>query len=117
MVNVQASWEKLKMALTRPFRDTLFERIQRQPEFGHLLMQEGIDLFLQGDLQTGKALLRDYINATIGFIELSARTGTPSKSLMRMFSPSGNPTARALFSAIRELQAASGVVLELRRAA
>lgn len=105
------------MPLTRPFKETLHANIQRDPAFREALLTEAIETLLSGDVQTGKAVLRDYINATIGFTELSARTGTPAKSLMRMFSPSGNPTARALFAAIRELQAASGVVLELRRAA
>ena len=105
------------MALTRSFRDTVIARIKREPEFGVALMQEGVELFLNGDTEAGKSLLRDYINATIGFTELSARTGTPPKSLMRMFSPSGNPTARTLFTVIRELQVVAGVVLELKRAA
>jgi DNA-binding phage protein len=105
------------MTLTRPYKDTLFFNIRSDSKFANALLVEAIDVLLAGDVQTGKAVLRDYINATIGFTELSARTGTPSKSLMRMFSPSGNPTARALFAAIRELQAASGVVLELKRTA
>ena len=105
------------MALTRSFRDTVKERVQRDPAFRDGLLAEAIDLLLSGDVQTGKAVLRDYINATVGFEPLSARTGTPSKSLMRMFSPSGNPNARTLFAVIRELQAHAGVVLELKRAA
>ena len=105
------------MVLTRAFKDTLVAQINADPQFRDALLAEAIEVLLSGDVQTGKAVLRDYINATIGFTELSKRTGTPPKSLMRMFSPSGNPTARILFAAIRELQAASGVVLELKRAA
>ena len=105
------------MALTRSFRDTVMARVGREPEFGIALMQEAIELLLSGDTEAAKSMLRDVINATIGFPELSRRTGTPAKSLMRMFSPSGNPTARALFTAIKELQVANGVVLELKRAA
>jgi DNA-binding phage protein len=104
------------MPLTRSFRDTVKARIERDLAFRDALLAEAIEVLLSGDVQTGKAVLRDYINATIGFPELSKRTGTPTKSLMRMFSPSGNPTARTLFAAIRELQAAAGVVLELRAA-
>jgi DNA-binding phage protein len=63
---------------------------------------------LAGELDLGKSILRDYINATVGFERLAEKTGTPSKSLMRMFGPSGNPNARNLFSVIRELQRASG---------
>ena len=87
------------MPLSRPFREALHANLQRDPAFREALLTDAIGLLLSGDVQTGKAVLRDYINSTIGFTELSARTGSPSKSLMRMFSPSGNPTARALFTA------------------
>ncbi len=53
-----------------------------------------------GDVDTARAVLRDFINATIGFAALAKVTGTPPKSLMRMFGPSGNPTAGNLFSVI-----------------
>ena len=105
------------MALTRSFRDTVKARIERDPAFRDAMLSGAIELLLSGDVETGKALLRDYINGTLGFRGLSTRTGTPAKSLMRMFSPSGNPTARTLFAVIRELQADAGVVLELKRAA
>ena len=42
-------------------------------------------------VETGKAVLRDYINATIGFRELGGLTDKSPKSLMRMFGPNGNP--------------------------
>ena len=61
------------------------------------------------DLDTGKAILRDYINATIGFEELSRRTKRPAKSLMRMLGPSGNPQARNLFEVIQHLQKEEGL--------
>jgi len=104
------------MPLTRSFRDTVKARIERDPAFRDALLTEAVEVLLSGDVQTGKAVMRDYINATVGFAELSKRTSTPPKSLMRMFSPSGNPTARTLFAVIRELQKAAGVVLELRAA-
>jgi hypothetical protein len=68
---------------------------------------------LAGDLDTEKAILRDYINATIGFEELSRVTNRPTKSLMRMFSPDGNPQARNLFEVIGHLQRAEGLQFEL----
>lgn len=105
------------MPLTRSFKDTIAANVQSDPEFREALLTEAIEVLLSGDVQTGKAVLRDYINATLGFTELSARTGTPAKSLMRMFSPSGNPAARTLFAVINELQKDAGLVLELKRAA
>ena len=105
------------MALTRPFKETVLARVREDAAFRDALLKEGIDALLAGDLEIGKSILRDYINATIGFERLSEETGTPSKSLMRMFGPAGNPNARNLFSVIRELQRASGVSFRVRRSA
>ncbi|MDA0952883.1 MAG: transcriptional regulator, partial [Proteobacteria bacterium] len=82
------------MALTRTFKETMLARAQRDPAFREALLKEGVEALLAGDVETGKAVLRDYINATIGFDRLGAATGTPPKSLMRMFGPRGNPNAR-----------------------
>ncbi len=99
------------MALTRSFKDTIQARAQSDVAFREALLSEGVDALLAGDVDVGKAVLRDYINATIGFDRLSAATGTPSKSLMRMFGPSGNPNARNLFGVLGELQKQSGIHL------
>jgi DNA-binding phage protein len=104
------------MALTRSFKETVQARVQRDPAFRRALLTEGVNALLEGDLDTGKAVLRDYINATVGFEALAAATGTPPKSLMRMFGPRGNPNARNLFAVIGCLQRESGVALEVRAA-
>lgn len=104
------------MALTRSFKDTVQARVARDPAFKQALLTEGVNALLEGDVETGKAVLRDYINATVGFEALSAATGTPAKSLMRMFGPRGNPNASNLFSVIHCLQQSSGVTLEVRAA-
>lgn len=104
------------MALTRSFKDTVQARVARDPAFKQALLSEGVNALLEGDIDTGKAVLRDYINATIGFESLSAATGVPAKSLMRMFGPRGNPTASNLFAVIGCLQRESGVALEVRAA-
>jgi len=77
------------MALTKDFKETVQARARRDPAFRQALLQEALTTMLEGDLETGKAVLRDYINATIGFEELGRATGTPPKSLMRMFGPRG----------------------------
>jgi len=99
------------MALTRSFKETVQARVQSDTAFREALLAEGVDAFLAGDVETGKAVLRDFINATVGFDQLASATGTPPKSLMRMFSPSGNPNARNLFGVLGELQKQSGVYL------
>lgn len=103
------------MALTRSFKDTVKARVERDAAFRDALLSEAVDALLSGDVETGKAVLRDYINATVGFERLAEDTGTPSKSLMRMFGPTGNPNARNLFSVISSLQKASGVSLRVGR--
>ncbi|MDP6429244.1 MAG: hypothetical protein QF393_14600 [Rhodospirillales bacterium] len=77
-------------------------------------MKEGVDCLLSGDVETGKAVLRDYINATVGFEELSTITKKSPKSLMRMFGPAGNPQAKNLFEIIGLLQKREGVHLQVR---
>jgi DNA-binding phage protein len=68
---------------------------------------------LAGDVETGKAILRDYINSAVGFGQLAEATHMPVKSLMRMFGPKGNPRADNLFQVIRHLQAHEGIRLEV----
>ena len=101
------------MPLTRDFKATVQARIARAPKYRKELLRAGVACLLSGDLDTGKAILRDYINATIGFAELSDMTNTPSKSLMRMLGPKGNPQARNLFDVIAHLQRAEGLHFEL----
>jgi hypothetical protein len=75
------------MALTRSFKETVKARAERDPDFREALLTEAVAELLAGDLEVGKAVLRDYINATIGFEKLARKTGTPTKSLMRMLVP------------------------------
>jgi DNA-binding phage protein len=107
----------LTMALTRDFRQTVQARAARDPAFRTALFQEAVQTLLQGDTGAGRAAIRDYINATLGFEKLGAALGRPQKSLMRMFGPNGNPTAENLLGVIGVLQAETGVHLEVRAVA
>lgn len=101
------------MALTRDFKETIQARVRRDPEFRQALLREGIECMLSGDVETGKAVLRDFINATVGFERLGTKTRIPSKSLIRMFSARGNPQAKNLFDVVAFLQKAEGVRLSV----
>ena len=103
----------ITLPLTRDFKETVHARAKRDPAFREGLLKEGIECLLAGDVDTGKTVLRDYINATIGFEELGSLTNKPPKSLMRMFGPSGNPRARNLFEVISRIQQHEGVQLEV----
>ena len=89
-------------------------RVSRDPTFRKALSQEAVQTLLRGDIDAGRAGMRDYINATVGFEKLSVALGRPQKSLMRMFGPTGNPTAENLLGVIGVLQAETGVHLEVR---
>ena len=101
------------MALTRDFKETVQARAQRDPAFRDGLLKEGVECLLAGDIDTGKVVLRDYINAAIGFEMLGSLTNKPPKSLMRMFGPGGNPNARNIFEIIGRIQQHEGVQLEV----
>lgn len=102
------------MALTKGFKETVKTRVQRDTAFRRELLREGVECLLAGDLQTGKAVLRNYINATVGFVALAEVVGRSPKSLMRMFGPSGNPQARNLFQVVRYLQQKEHVSFHLK---
>ena len=102
------------MALTRDFKETIRARVMRDPGFRKALLREGIENFLSGDVETGKIILRDFINATVGFTKLSDVTHRSAKSLMRMLGPRGNPQARNLFQIVAYLQHAEGVRFQVR---
>ncbi len=102
------------MALTRDFKDTIRARVARDPRFRKELLREGIEAMLGGDIATAKTILRDYINATVGFTELAEATHIPSKSLMRMLGPAGNPRADNLFDVVSFLQQREGVRFHLK---
>ncbi|MDD1414366.1 transcriptional regulator [Dolichospermum sp. ST_con] len=93
------------MALTRDSKETVNARIQRDPEFVIALLDEAISLFLNGEPETARLILRDIVNATVGFEQLAIETSKPSKSLHRMLSAKGNPTMdnlTAIFNVLRK---------------
>jgi DNA-binding phage protein len=104
------------MPLTRDFKETIRARVERDPKFRKELLREGVEAMLAGDVDTAKAILRDYINATLGFCDLAEATHIPSKSLMRMLGPAGNPRADNLFEIVSFLQRREGVRFEVKTA-
>jgi len=93
------------MALTRHFKETVLERVHRDEAFATALLDEAATLFLNGESETARLVLRDLVNATIGFEHLAVVTEKPSKSLHRMLSPKGNPSMdnlAAIFCAVRD---------------
>jgi DNA-binding phage protein len=101
------------MPLTHDFKETIRERAQRDPDFRQALLREAVECMLNGDLATGKAVLRDYVNATVGFQDLQKRTHIPAKSLMRMLGPKGSPSVANLSIILTALQKMEGMHFQL----
>lgn len=97
------------MALTRDFKETVKARAQRDAAFREALLRESVECLLAGDMDVGKAMLRNYVNATMGFKELGEHTAKSPKSLMHMLGPKGNPQARNLFEIIGHLREHEGL--------
>jgi len=90
---------------TRDFRETVKERAARDPDFARALLDEAATLFLNGEPRTARLILRDLVNASVGFEALAAETNRPSKSLHRMLSERGNPgmdNLADIFGALRK---------------
>ena len=104
------------MALTRAFRETVYRRAQQDGRFRKALLTEAVNAYLSGDEVTGKAILRDVINATIGFERLAADLQKPSKSLHRMLGQGGNPNTPNFFAILQVLQKRVGVRLTVKAA-
>jgi hypothetical protein len=102
------------MPLTRDFKETVRERAQADAGFRAALLQEVCDIFLSGDVDTGKALLRDYVHATVGFDAVGRAMRKSPKSLMRMLGPDGNPQASNLFAIFRFLLAKERIRLSVK---
>lgn len=91
------------MALTRDFKKTVVARVERDPAFARELLDEAMTLLISGEPETARVILRDLVNATLGFEQLAKLTDVPSKSLHRMLSPKGNPSMdnlAAIFGAV-----------------
>jgi DNA-binding phage protein len=101
------------MGLTRECRNTIAARVERDPRFREALFTEALNAYFTGDTAVGKAILRDLVNATVGFEELALTLKKPSKSLHRMLAPRGNPSTDNFFSIVNALQKKAHVKLRV----
>ncbi len=102
------------MPLTRSFRETVARRAHSDPAFRAALIEEAVQNILDGDMEIALGQLRDVVNATMGFDALSAATGLPKTSLMRMLGPNGNPRAANLGGILKALGRHTGLHIAVR---
>src|SRR5207249_3681466 len=97
--------------LIREFKQTITERVQRDPAFARALLDEAATLFISGEPHTARLILRDLVNATVGFQALALETAKPARSLRRMLSKEGNPSMENLAAILSVVRRKLGVDL------
>lgn len=101
------------MALSRDFKETIKARAENDPAFRLGLLTEAAECFLRDEVDVTKTLLRDYVNATVGFQKLAAMTNKKPASLMRMLSGSGNPSLSNISMIMASLHQHEGVEMRV----
>jgi DNA-binding phage protein len=73
---------------------------------------------LSGNAASARLILRDLVNATLGFGELAEQTHKPVKSVHRMLSDRGNPSMDNIASILEAVQStlSSDVVIQVVKA-
>ena len=99
------------MALSREFRETVRDWAQEAPAFRVALSVAATEALVTGDADIVRTLLRNYINATLGFEILAEEPGIAPKSLHRMFGAKGNPTLANLTAVFRALETREDLTL------
>lgn len=102
------------MALTRDFKEAIKERARTDPAFRVGLLTEAAECILNDEVGVAKTLLRDYVNATLGFQALGTLTDKKPQSLMRMLSDKGNPSLGNIAKLMASLRRHEGVELHVR---
>ena len=101
------------MPITKDYKETVNERLHHDSEFAVALLDEAMTLFLNGEPDVARLILRDLVNATVGFETLASETTKPSKSLHRMLSAKGNPTMDNLTTILKVLRQKLNVNIEV----
>jgi DNA-binding phage protein len=101
------------MGTTRDFNETVRADLQNSAEYRRAYLREAVGCVVSGDVETGKSVLRKYINGTLGFVALGSAVGRSSKTLMQMLSANGNPTIANFFEIVSYLQKLEGSALQV----
>jgi len=99
------------MPLTRDFKETIQERASRDARFREALLKEAVDALLSGDVETGKTVLRNYINNS-----RIRQTSDCHQEIVKEphadARPERKPQARNFFEIVAYLQKREGVRLK-----
>ena len=63
------------MVLTKNFKETVLARVESDSAFARAMFDEAISLYLNGERETAKRILRDLVNTTVGIETLQLQDG------------------------------------------
>lgn len=98
---------------TRDYRETLLERAQDEPEFRVEMLKGAVRCMCNGEPKIGRLLPYDCVYATIGFDELSKKTGMQRESLEHMLSRDIDPSADELLGIVAVVAKHEGIELDV----
>jgi DNA-binding phage protein len=101
------------MGTLRPVAETILARAKREPEFRAALIGEALELFADGDVETAKSILRNYVLASTSFVEVAKQLGKKPESIMRMLSTKGNPTMKNMAALLSTMKQHDGVKIDV----
>jgi hypothetical protein len=96
------------MGLTRDFIETVM-LLCEDPKYRKALLLEIVETYLDGDVETGNSMLKDYLNATQSFDWIAEQMGCKVESIRRMVGPKGNATSRNIFTLLKLCQRREGI--------
>lgn len=98
------------MEHTQSFSDVVIERAKTDAVFRVGLLEEAVSEFISnGDMQVCKSLLRDCIEAGLGFAALARVMSVPAPELHSKFTGGDNPTAQEFLDIVAALCAAEKI--------
>ena len=103
----------METPLTKPFADLVRKRVQRDPEFGHLIFLRAIEYFSKGDLVMGSEMLHGYIDATVGYDKLGKALGKSPTGLRWMLMDDRNIRGDDLAATIEYLKRSEGLEVKV----
>jgi hypothetical protein len=92
------------MALTRSYNETVRQDLRADPEFRRALLGEVLGCMAAGDIETGKSVLRKYIEGTVGFEAVTQALAVSSADSSAMLAQKTNPPINDLYRVTAYLQ-------------
>ncbi|WP_341703639.1 hypothetical protein [Ferrovibrio sp.] len=105
------------MPTSRSFHEGVIERARSDPDFRRSLLRESVDAMLNGELEVGHRLVRDYIRAAdyIDSMAEDMELDADISAVINLFDPDVNIGGSKLLQALMTMLQKEGLSLTTRR--